>query len=233
VTEHPTASGPSDYVLFVKGKPLGALEAKRLEVGSEGVLEQAKRYSREIAGGAGNWNGYRIPFLYSSNGHQHWFADVRREGYVSRLLPGGLHAPEALADMFGTDPTAESRFSNPVNLKKLIALIDEEEWSSLGLDVKGAAFEGLLERAASEGKKGAGQYFTPRYLIESIVHVMKPDPRGFDSFRIMDPASGTGGFLMKAPPSTSKSSRPVMAPIPTGAANAKTKGRRAAGGAST
>lgn len=100
-----------------------------------------------------------------------------------------------LGDIFAG---AESRFNNPVNLKKLIALIDEEEWSSLGLDVKGAAFEGLLEKAASEGKKGAGQYFTPRYLIESIVKVMKPDPRGFKSFRIMDPACGTGGFLMKA-----------------------------------
>jgi type I restriction enzyme M protein len=100
-----------------------------------------------------------------------------------------------LGDIFAG---AENRFNNPVNLKKLIALIDEEEWSSLGLDVKGAAFEGLLERAASEGKKGAGQYFTPRYLIESIVKVMKPDPRGFDSFKIMDPACGTGGFLMKA-----------------------------------
>ena len=116
VTEHPTASGPSDYVLFVKGKPLGALEAKRLEVGSEGVLEQAKRYSRDIAGGSGNWNGFRIPFLYSSNGQQHWFADVRREGYVSRLLPGGLHAPEALADMFGTDHAAAFAWfqANPI-----------------------------------------------------------------------------------------------------------------------
>lgn len=100
-----------------------------------------------------------------------------------------------LGDIFAG---AESRFGNPVNLKKLIALIDEEEWTSLGLDVKGAAFEGLLEKAASEGKKGAGQYFTPRYLIESIVNVMKPDPRGREEFRIMDPACGTGGFLMKA-----------------------------------
>ena len=104
VTEFPTTSGPSDYVLFVKGKPLGALEAKRLEVGAEGVLEQAKRYSRDIESGAGNWNGYRIPFLYSSNGAQHWFADVRLENYVSRQLPGGLHAPEALADMFSAHP---------------------------------------------------------------------------------------------------------------------------------
>ena len=104
VTEHPTKSGPSDYVLYVKGKPLGALEAKKLEVGAEGVLEQAKRYSRDIESGAGNWNGYRIPFLYSSNGEQHWFADVRRENYVSRQLTGSLHAPEALADMFSADP---------------------------------------------------------------------------------------------------------------------------------
>lgn len=104
VTEHPTTSGPSDYVLFVKGKPLGALEAKKLEVGAEGVLEQAKRYSRDIESGAGNWNGYRIPFLYSSNGEQHWFADVRQENYLSRQLTGGLHAPEALADMFSASP---------------------------------------------------------------------------------------------------------------------------------
>ena len=57
-------------------------------------------------------------------------------------------------------------------------MIDEEDWSAMDVDVKGAAFEGLLEKAASEGKKGAGQYFTPRPLIQSIVRVMKPDPRG-------------------------------------------------------
>ena len=47
-------------------------------------------------------------------------------------------------------------------------MIDEEDWSAMDVDVKGAAFEGLLEKAASEGKKGAGQYFTPRLLIQSI-----------------------------------------------------------------
>ena len=71
---------------------------------------------------------------------------------------------------------ATSRFNNPVNLRRLIDMIDEEEWSSLDVDVKGAAFEGLLEKAASEGKKGAGQYFTPRPLIQSICRVMKPGP---------------------------------------------------------
>jgi type I restriction enzyme M protein len=90
------------------------------------------------------------------------------------------------------------RFNNPVNLKRLITMIDEEEWSAMDVDIKGAAFEGLLERAASEGKKGAGQYFTPRVLIKSIVRVMKPDPRISPDFTICDPACGTGGFLMCA-----------------------------------
>ena len=93
-------------------------------------------------------------------------------------------------------PGSQSRFSNPVSLKKLIGLIDEIEWTSLDVDVKGEAFEGLLERAASEGKKGAGQYFTPRILIQSIVRCIKPDPRAHSDFTICDPACGSGGFLM-------------------------------------
>lgn len=100
-----------------------------------------------------------------------------------------------LGDIFAQ---STSRFSNPVNLKRIVALIDDEEWTSMEVDVKGAAFEGLLEKAASEGKKGAGQYFTPRVLIQSIVRVMRPDPRGKSEFRICDPACGTGGFLVCA-----------------------------------
>jgi len=98
-----------------------------------------------------------------------------------------------LGDIFSG---AQSRFSNPVNLHKLIVLIDETDWTSLDVDVKAAAFEGLLEKAASEGKKGAGQYFTPRLLIRSIVRLMKPDPRVSRDFKIDDPACGTGGFLV-------------------------------------
>lgn len=90
------------------------------------------------------------------------------------------------------------RFNNPVNLKRLITLIDEVEWTELGVDVKGEAFEGLLEKAASEGKKGAGQYFTPRVLIQSIVRLMKPDPRTNKEYTICDPACGSGGFLVSA-----------------------------------
>lgn len=100
-----------------------------------------------------------------------------------------------LGDIFAG---ALSRFTNPVNLKTLIALIDETEWTSLDVDVKAAAFEGLLEKAASEGKKGAGQYFTPRILIQSIVRCVKPDARVHKEFTICDPACGTGGFLVSS-----------------------------------
>jgi type I restriction enzyme M protein len=88
------------------------------------------------------------------------------------------------------------KFSNPVNLKKIITMIDAEEWSSLGIDVKAMAFEGLLEKAASEGKKGAGQYFTPRVLIQTMVRLMQPDPLKSRELKISDPACGTGGFLV-------------------------------------
>ena len=97
-----------------------------------------------------------------------------------------------------SSPARRTGFSNPVNLAKLISLIDETEWTSLDVDVKAAAFEGLLEKAASEGKKGAGQYFTPRLLIQSIVRCIKPDPRASKQFTIGDPACGTGGFLVAA-----------------------------------
>jgi type I restriction enzyme M protein len=103
--------------------------------------------------------------------------------------------PGLLGDIF---TQAMPRFTNPVNLKKVINMIDEEDWSSMDVDVKGAAFEGLLEKSAAEGKKGAGQYFTPRPLIGAIVHVMQPDPRAAKEYKICDPACGTSGFLMVA-----------------------------------
>ncbi len=112
--------------------------------------------------------------------------------YVDVLRTLGQQ-PGLLGDIFSG---ALSRFTNPVNLKRLISLIDETEWTALNVDVKAEAFEGLLEKAASEGKKGAGQYFTPRILIQTIVRCMKPDPRIHPEFTICDPACGTGGFLV-------------------------------------
>ena len=90
---------------------------------------------------------------------------------------------------------AQNKIQNPALLRRLIAdLIDKETWLTLGVDVKGDAYEGLLERNAEDVKTGAGQYFTPRPLIEAIVEAMAPEP----GMRLCDPAAGTGGFLLAA-----------------------------------
>jgi type I restriction enzyme M protein len=90
---------------------------------------------------------------------------------------------------------AQNKIQDPAKLRRLIAdLIDKEEWSSLDTDVKGDAYEGLLQKNAEDVKGGAGQYFTPRPLIRAIVDVMQPQPGEM----ICDPACGTGGFLLIA-----------------------------------
>lgn len=90
---------------------------------------------------------------------------------------------------------AQNKFQDPAKLRRLIVdLIDKEDWSSMSADVKGDAYEGLLEKNAQDTKSGAGQYFTPRPLIKAIVDVMAPKPKE----TICDPACGTGGFLLAA-----------------------------------
>jgi type I restriction enzyme M protein len=90
---------------------------------------------------------------------------------------------------------AQNRIQDPAKLRRLIVdLIDRENWMTLDADVKGDAYEGLLEKNAEDVKTGAGQYFTPRSLIRAIVEVMQPEP----GMMICDPAAGTGGFLLAA-----------------------------------
>ncbi len=91
-----------------------------------------------------------------------------------------------------------SKIQNPASLKKIIDGIESIGWTKLEKDVQGEAFEGLLEKTANEGKKGAGQFFTPRPLIRAIVNVMQPDPMEQKDFRIADVACGTSGFLTMA-----------------------------------
>ena len=90
---------------------------------------------------------------------------------------------------------AQNRIQDPAKLRRLIAdLIDREQWTTLDADVKGDAYEGLLEKNAQDTKGGAGQYFTPRPLIQAIVECVQPTP----GETICDPACGTGGFLLAA-----------------------------------
>lgn len=98
-------------------------------------------------------------------------------------------------DLFGVIyRNALSKFRDPAKFQKLVAEIDAIEWANYDSDVKGDAYEGLLERTAAEGKAGAGQYFTPRALVDAITTLVRPT-RGET---VCDPACGTGGFLLSA-----------------------------------
>ena len=109
VEELPTASGPADYALFVDGKLLGIVEAKKVTVNPQNVLEQAKRYARGVFDGAGQWNDFRVPFLYASNGTLVWHLDARAQKLVSRQL-SDFHTPEALAGFFASDMTSPRNY---------------------------------------------------------------------------------------------------------------------------
>ena len=90
---------------------------------------------------------------------------------------------------------SQNKFQDPAKLRRLIVdLIDNENWSVMSADVKGDAYEGLLEKNAQDTKSGAGQYFTPRPLIRAMVDVIDSKP----GETICDPACGTGGFILAA-----------------------------------
>jgi type I restriction enzyme M protein len=87
---------------------------------------------------------------------------------------------------------SQNKIQDPAKLKRLIEMIDNEEWIGMDIDVKGDIYEGLLQKNAEDVKGGAGQYFTPRPLIKAMIEVIKPAPE----ITMCDPACGTGGFIL-------------------------------------
>ena len=98
-------------------------------------------------------------------------------------------------NLIGTIYTkAQNKIDKPVYLKKVITMINEEQWLVMDGDVKGAIYESILEKNGQDKKSGAGQYFTPRSLISTMVDVTRPQI----GETVCDPACGTGGFLLAA-----------------------------------
>ena len=106
IEEYPTENGPADYALFMDGRLIGILEAKKVTVATINTLEQSKRYAKGLVHTIGTWNGYMVPFLYSSNGELISFLDVRNANNLSRSL-ADFHTPQALKELFNrnTDVT--------------------------------------------------------------------------------------------------------------------------------
>ncbi len=127
----------------------------------------------------------------------HWADLAGREGvdqldhYKRALLDLGK-SPDPVVQAIFTD--AQTKLRKPANLKTLTTAIDGLDWFSAREEGLGELYEGLLEKNAAEKKSGAGQYFTPRPLIDCIVRLMKPQPGEV----IQDPAAGTAGFLVAA-----------------------------------
>src|SRR6516162_1349095 len=126
-----------------------------------------------------------------------WGELDKREGldqldyYRRLLLDLGSHGKGQVAAIFAD---AQTKLRKPTNLKALTDAIDRLDWFSARDEGLGNLYEGLLEKNAAEKKSGAGQYFTPRPLIDCIVRLVQPRPGEI----IQDPAAGTGGFLVAA-----------------------------------
>ena len=129
--------------------------------------------------------GYDWPSLLAKDGDE-------LEAHYRHVLDTLGKKPGMLGLIFRK---AQNKIQDPAKLRRLIVdLIDKEQWTSLSADVKGDAYEGLLQKNAEDVKGGAGQYFTPRALIAAMVEVVAPQP----GEAICDPACGTGGFLLAA-----------------------------------
>jgi type I restriction enzyme M protein len=118
-------------------------------------------------------------------------ASDRLRAYKMTLIYLGSHGSTLVKEIFGN---ASSFLKKPATLSALVVEIDKLDWYSARQEGLGDLYEGLLEKNATEKKSGAGQYFTPRALIDSMVAVMKPTLNDV----IQDPAAGTGGFLIAA-----------------------------------
>ena len=118
-------------------------------------------------------------------------APLRLDFYKRLLLELGIRGSRLVKEIFAN---ASSFIKKPTTLSTLVTEIDKLDWFSARQEGLGDLYEGLLEKNANEKKSGAGQYFTPRPLIDSMVAVMKPTLADV----IQDPAAGTGGFLIAA-----------------------------------
>ncbi|NBC83051.1 MAG: N-6 DNA methylase [Bacteroidetes bacterium] len=111
------------------------------------------------------------------------------EAFYNQLLRSLSTEKGILGQIF---TKSQNKIQDPAKLSRVINMINQEQWSMMGADIKGKIYEGLLEKNAEDTKSGAGQYFTPRSLIKTMVKCVQPKPMK----TIADPACGTGGFFL-------------------------------------
>jgi len=120
IEEYLTTSGPADYVLFNKGRAVGAVEGKKVAVGPQNVLQQAQRYARTIQNTQFNYGEFKLPFIYSTNGIIFWFQDLRHPLSRSREV-AAIHTPNALEEILSKDESAAAKWliNHPIDAPQL------------------------------------------------------------------------------------------------------------------
>ncbi len=165
VKEYPTEAGPADYALISQGRIAGVVEAKKVSLGPQNALTQAERYSRGAVGNPFDFDGYRVPFLYSTNGEIIWFHDVRHPLNRSRRVTL-FHTPGALEELLGRDiDEASSNLLDTPN--------DHPKLRPYQIEANAA-----VERAISDRKRhmllamatGTGKTFT---LVNQVYRLME------------------------------------------------------------
>ncbi len=126
------ATGMADYALVVNGLLLGIIEAKKISIDPLSAIEQAKRYSRGAFNGVGNWRGYRVPFLYSTNGESIYFLDVRQKYNLTRSI-SSFHTPSGLFELLNrnegisnywltNNPIEENQYLRPYQVNAIASI---------------------------------------------------------------------------------------------------------------
>jgi type I restriction enzyme R subunit len=120
VMEFPTTNGPADYLLFSKGRPIAIVEAKKLALGPQNVLVQAQRYAQGLEPSPFEFSGYKVPFIYSTNGEVIWFQDLRYQKSRSRPVKQ-FHRPIALEEYLThrTEQALDWFIRNPTDFTRL------------------------------------------------------------------------------------------------------------------
>lgn len=165
IEEYPTEHGPADYALCAGGRILGIVEAKKLTLGPQNVLTQVERYSKGVAGSSLNFGGFRVPFLYSTNGELIWHHDVREARNRSRRI-AGFHTPDALTDAMNRElDTACQRLCDTPNDHPWLRPYQHEANDAIELAIADRKREMLVAMAT-----GTGKTFT---MVNEVYRLMK------------------------------------------------------------
>ncbi|MDN7026098.1 DEAD/DEAH box helicase [Methanoculleus sp. FWC-SCC1] len=151
ITEYPTTNGPADYALCVNSSIIGVVEAKRLSLGPQNVLTQAERYARGITANPFNFDGFRAPFLYSTNGEVIWHHDVRHSLNRSQQV-SGFHTPDALLERLPADIDASCTQFFRVPDNSLMRPYQREACDAIGEAISDKKRAMLVAMATGTGK---------------------------------------------------------------------------------